>query len=82
MGSLISLALLLIPAALVRWFSSHSRSDEPDVLYPLSIFFGVGIWIVIRRYQNIRDRARNFRHPDPLPAVSKLSAVFPWCSHR
>ncbi|EIN13899.1 Aldedh-domain-containing protein [Punctularia strigosozonata HHB-11173 SS5] len=77
MGSLVSLALLLIPAALVRWFSKHSRSDEPDVLYPLSIFFGVGIWIVIRRYQNIRDRARNFKHPKPVPDAAELTYQAP-----
>lgn len=43
--------------------------DEPgiDVLYLLSAFFAIGIWLVFERYQHARNSAKPFRIS--IPAV-------------
>lgn len=35
--------------------------EGPGILYPISIFFALGIWLVFQRYQSMRNRAVPFR---------------------
>ncbi|KIP11111.1 hypothetical protein PHLGIDRAFT_125015 [Phlebiopsis gigantea 11061_1 CR5-6] len=36
-------------------------NDGPGILYPMTIFFALGIWLVFQRYQSMRNRAVPFR---------------------
>lgn len=36
-------------------------NDGPGILYPISIFFALGIWLVFQRYHSMRNRAVPFR---------------------
>jgi hypothetical protein len=53
-----SLAWLVVPFALSRYYSV---SDHIGAAYPLSICFAVGVWLVIWRFQTVRDRAVPFK---------------------
>lgn len=41
-----------------------------DAVIPLTLFFGLGIWLVVLRYKTIRDRAVLFYWPPPPVRVS------------
>ena len=41
------------------------ESGGINVLYPLTLFFAFGIWLVFQRYQTIRNRAAPFNWPAP-----------------
>jgi hypothetical protein len=53
-----SVLWLVIPFVLSRAFEV---AEVLGAIYPLSIFFAVGIWLVIWRYQTVRDRAVPFK---------------------
>lgn len=46
---------------------SYDDYDEDGIgiVYPLSIFFALGIWLVFQRYHSIRNRAVPFRVRTP-----------------
>ena len=48
--------------------------DGVGILYPLTIFFALGIWLVVQRYNSIRNRAVPFRKAPP--PVSSLVGCF------
>lgn len=52
-------------------------NDGPGILYPLSVFFALGIWLVFQRYQSMRNRAVPFRIRPP--EVRLRCAVAPLC---
>ena len=45
-----------------------------SILYPLSICFAVGIWLVVQRYHSIRNRAVPFRVR--IPEVRSIAPHF------
>ncbi len=49
------------------FFTPADDDDEPgvDPIYPLTVFFALGIWFVFKRYQYIRYRAVPFSVPVP-----------------
>lgn len=42
-------------------FDDYDDDSFGGILYPLSIFFALGIWLVIHRYHSMRNRAVPFR---------------------
>ena len=49
------------------FFTPADDDDDPgyDPIYPLTVFFALGIWFVFKRYQYIRYRAVPFSVPIP-----------------
>lgn len=49
------------------FFTPADDDDDPgvDPIYPLTVFFALGIWFVFKRYQYIRYRAVPFSIPIP-----------------
>jgi hypothetical protein len=52
-----------------RLYSFFLPDNGVDVILSLAIFFGLGIWLVVQRYKNIRDRAVLFYCPAPAVRV-------------
>lgn len=47
-------------------YDDHEYDEEGfNIVWPLTIFFGFGIWLVVRRYQDARDRGVPFTIPAP-----------------
>jgi hypothetical protein len=64
-----SLLYLVVPFLASRYY------ELPDILgpvYPLTICLAVGVWLVVFRYQTIRDRPFPF-HLQPPPVRVKIS---------
>lgn len=43
------------------------QTDDSGVnaIYVVTVFFALGIWIVFRRYENVRNRPVEFQWPAP-----------------
>lgn len=57
-----SLLWLVVPFIASRYLALH---ESLGAAYPLSICFAVGMWLVVFRYQSVRDRAVPFRMQVP-----------------
>jgi len=65
------------------WYPVHALFFTPadddddagvDPIYPLTVFFALGIWFVFKRYQYIRYRAVPFSVP--IPEVSFSASTY------
>lgn len=64
MNALIS--FILHPLIPVNVGSDDDDQTGIDVVYPLSIFFAFGIWLVFQRYQKMHNSAVPFDYTAPL----------------
>ncbi|RDB24175.1 hypothetical protein Hypma_008675 [Hypsizygus marmoreus] len=66
MNSLIS--VILHPLIPVNVGADDDDHKGIDVVYPLTLFFGLGIWLVFQRYQKMHNSPVPFEYPAPKPA--------------
>ena len=46
-------------------YDDYEGGDGAGILYPLTIFLALGVWLVVQRYQSVRNRAVPFRIAPP-----------------
>jgi len=56
------------------WFDDDNEQNGIDVVYPLTLFVGFGIWLVFSRYQKAHNSA--------LPFTWSAEAVRPTLFHQ
>lgn len=81
MSSLLS--SILHPLVQLKFATNDDSDDDPDrvgidPLYPLTVCFAVGIYLVFQRYQTVRYRAVPF--VVPVPPVSGVQHLLPGSS--
>ncbi|KAF5386922.1 hypothetical protein D9615_001926 [Tricholomella constricta] len=65
------ISFILHPLIPVNVGSDDDDQTGIDVVYPLSLFFAFGIWLVFQRYQKMHNSAVPFSYTAPQPADPK-----------